>query len=351
MELITHSGPFQGDDALAYALLKLVYPNHVLVRTRDLEYISRAAQKDPSTRIIFDVGGIYNPSNFQFDHHGDRLENLPHYNSKSAAPMAACGLVFKTFKRQILEQVLLSCLPGEIGSSSSSASALEIDDAFCDLVYKNFIHDFDAIDNGVYNNNNSSDGMSIFLEKIGKSSKPDDDDDDNFQIGLAGNKYNMYAHLATCVNLMNIPNCSDAELNKTRFCTVAVMLETIFCAIVYTLWHRYTFKQTVKRSGSFAVYLDTTSPKCSPYNGIFHVYRDHQSNYCVYTSNKNVKLPDAVPSKEFVFLHQNRFVCKYKNLNDFQSYIQRIVDKHCYSAEERQCIVEFVVSQIQDTTI
>lgn len=131
MELITHSGPFQADDAFAYAMLTLIFPKHVLIRSRDPRIVSHA---DPSKRVIFDVGGVYNQHNYQFDHHYESAQNLPRYNEKSVAPMSACGLIYKTFHKTIIREIM------------GDAVAAKIDESFYDLVYSHFIHDFDAVD-------------------------------------------------------------------------------------------------------------------------------------------------------------------------------------------------------------
>ena len=58
MKIVTHSGKFHADDVLAWSLLCQFHPekDHLsLQRTRDESIIEGAD-------IVFDVGGIYNPS-------------------------------------------------------------------------------------------------------------------------------------------------------------------------------------------------------------------------------------------------------------------------------------------------
>jgi len=63
MQAATHSGKFHADDVLAWALLsQFIQEDITLIRTRDPQLLNRAD-------IVFDVGGIYDPSQKLFDHH------------------------------------------------------------------------------------------------------------------------------------------------------------------------------------------------------------------------------------------------------------------------------------------
>ena len=63
MLAVTHSGKFHADDVLAWALIRTFFaPDAELIRTRD-EMIMHNAD------IVFDVGGIFDPTTMRFDHH------------------------------------------------------------------------------------------------------------------------------------------------------------------------------------------------------------------------------------------------------------------------------------------
>ena len=86
--LITHSGTFHADDVLAYTVLKDLFPEAKLVRTRDEKVLQ--AGKDSNTVgnkncIIFDVGGEHNIHRDLFDHH------------QANAPMRQDGTPFSSF--------------------------------------------------------------------------------------------------------------------------------------------------------------------------------------------------------------------------------------------------------------
>lgn len=95
-KLVTHNGGFHADDVVAYAILQLVLEKrgeiYQLFRTRDQEIMD-------SADIVFDVGNIYDPITYRYDHHqvgraGSR-DNGIHY--------AAAGLVWKHFGRELCE--------------------------------------------------------------------------------------------------------------------------------------------------------------------------------------------------------------------------------------------------------
>lgn len=74
--IATHNGNFHADDVFSIAALKNIFPSFKLIRTRNLEVISKAD-------IVIDVGGEYEPDNGRFDHHqrggaGERENGIPY---------------------------------------------------------------------------------------------------------------------------------------------------------------------------------------------------------------------------------------------------------------------------------
>ncbi len=74
--IATHNGNFHADDVFSIAALKNIFPSFELIRTRDLELISKA-------NIVIDVGGEYDPDAGRFDHHqrggaGERENGIPY---------------------------------------------------------------------------------------------------------------------------------------------------------------------------------------------------------------------------------------------------------------------------------
>jgi len=74
--IVTHNGNFHADDVFSVAAFKSIFPSFKLIRTRDLDLISKAD-------IVIDVGGEYDPESDRFDHHqrggaGERENGIPY---------------------------------------------------------------------------------------------------------------------------------------------------------------------------------------------------------------------------------------------------------------------------------
>jgi uncharacterized UPF0160 family protein len=86
MLIATHGGKFHADDAWAVAVLKILYPDAGLVRTRDMAIIDKAD-------FAIDVGGVWDPASGRFDHHQKGFEGA----RSSGVPYASAGLVWKEY--------------------------------------------------------------------------------------------------------------------------------------------------------------------------------------------------------------------------------------------------------------
>ena len=86
MLIATHGGKFHADDAWAVAVLKILFPDAGLVRTRDAAIID-------SADFAIDVGGVWDPASGRFDHHQKGFEGA----RNSGVPYASAGLVWKEF--------------------------------------------------------------------------------------------------------------------------------------------------------------------------------------------------------------------------------------------------------------
>jgi uncharacterized UPF0160 family protein len=86
--IVAHDGTFHTDDVCAVAILCLVFKDKQLeiIRTRDEEKIE-------SADIAVDIGGIYDPSIYRFDHHQREGAGV----RENGVPYASAGLVWNTF--------------------------------------------------------------------------------------------------------------------------------------------------------------------------------------------------------------------------------------------------------------
>ncbi|WFD36721.1 hypothetical protein MCUN1_003608 [Malassezia cuniculi] len=128
--IVTHSGVFHADDALAVSLLTKLpsLRDAQLIRTRDPAQIERGS-------VVVDVGAEYDPERHRYDHHQRGFFETFSENHK--IKLSSAGLVWKHFGRDILLAYLGS----------------RVDERHVDILYTKMYDDFveaiDAIDNGI----------------------------------------------------------------------------------------------------------------------------------------------------------------------------------------------------------
>jgi uncharacterized UPF0160 family protein len=90
--LVTHSGGFHADELLSSVVLTRLFPVARIIRSRAPEWIAPG-----SDRIIYDVGGAYDPDAGIFDHHqrGAPLRD-------DGQPFSSFGLIWRRFGRDYL---------------------------------------------------------------------------------------------------------------------------------------------------------------------------------------------------------------------------------------------------------
>lgn len=79
--LITHSGAFHADEVLAYVVLRDLFPEAALTRTRNTALLDAAGEES----IMFDVGLVFDPARGRFDHH------------QIGAPLRPDGICYSSF--------------------------------------------------------------------------------------------------------------------------------------------------------------------------------------------------------------------------------------------------------------
>lgn len=119
----THDGTYHADDVMASAIITLAFPDSIIttVRTRNHKELA-------SCDIVFDVGGTYDTTKGQFDHHmrmgaGKRVNGVPY---------SSAGLLWKYYGYGICERLF---------------SGTDTEQMF-DAVDASLIQPIDAIDNG-----------------------------------------------------------------------------------------------------------------------------------------------------------------------------------------------------------
>lgn len=127
----THSGVFHCDELLGTYMLQLLLPDSVVVRSRENDQLKNCD-------IVIDVGNVYDPKKYLFDHHQRGFEEsmstiLP--NKPWKTKLSSAGLVYCHFGIDVIKRVV-----GETDDVKV--------EAVYDHIYENFIQEIDAIDNG-----------------------------------------------------------------------------------------------------------------------------------------------------------------------------------------------------------
>ncbi|KAF7683658.1 UPF0160 protein [Astathelohania contejeani] len=126
MKLITHDEKFHLDEVLSSVILKRIYPDAKITRSRNNEIIN-------SGDIVYDVGGIFDPTKKRFDHHQPTFHETysPKYNIK----LSSSGLIYKYFTDEFFKTY---------GVESTHEHYKEL----VEEVYETYFLSADAHDNG-----------------------------------------------------------------------------------------------------------------------------------------------------------------------------------------------------------
>jgi len=127
MKVTTHNGQFHADEVTAYTIIRKIFPQCKLIRTRDENIIEEA-------NIAIDVGQIYDPENNRFDHHQQGCHER--FNRNVIIDMSSAGMVYKKFGKELIEKYL---------KENIDINGLH---TLYQNIYHKFILEIDAIDNG-----------------------------------------------------------------------------------------------------------------------------------------------------------------------------------------------------------
>ena len=90
--IATHNGNFHADDVFSIAAFKMLLPSFKLIRTRDLELITKAD-------IVLDVGGVYDADADRFDHH----QRGGAGGRENGVPFSSFGLIWQKYGLEICQ--------------------------------------------------------------------------------------------------------------------------------------------------------------------------------------------------------------------------------------------------------
>ena len=159
MIILTHSNRFHTDDVMAVMMCLLLFPNAIVIRTRNKKLFDLAD-------IVLDVGGIYDFENNRYDHHQpDCIET--YFMCKTL--LSSAGMLFKYYSAQILmaiigeEEFKRSCkdiLVIQENNKEDKLTEEEYNNTYklimgimTNYIYHNMIKEIDAADNGEFSGN------------------------------------------------------------------------------------------------------------------------------------------------------------------------------------------------------
>lgn len=116
MLIVTHGGKFHADDAWAVAVLKILFPESEVVRTRDPAVIEAAD-------FAIDVGGVWEPASGRFDHHQKGFS----VSRSSGVPYASAGLVWKEYGARCVSTLAAAHAGQQLGDNDALQIAYAID--------------------------------------------------------------------------------------------------------------------------------------------------------------------------------------------------------------------------------
>lgn len=128
IKLVTHDGSFHTDEVTATAVLRIIFKDVEIIRTRDVKEIEKGD-------IVYDVGAKYDGKKF-FDHHQRSFNSF--FSENFDVKQSSAGLIFKHFHEKLFE---------EFGINLNNYSELERK-RIVDETYKAYFMGLDAIDNG-----------------------------------------------------------------------------------------------------------------------------------------------------------------------------------------------------------
>ncbi len=164
--LVTHSGGFHADELMSSVVLTKLFPAARIVRSRSPEWIAPAAD-----RIVYDVGGTFDPELRIFDHH---QRGAP--VREDGRPFSSFGLIWRQYGMDYL---------AALGVPAERAAAVHA--AFD----RKFVLPIDLVDNGAIDPSIAGELAGLTLPALFDTLKPsfdargEDADERAFHAALA----------------------------------------------------------------------------------------------------------------------------------------------------------------------
>lgn len=145
--LVTHSGGFHADEVLSTVVLKRLFPQAKVIRSREEEWITPAPD-----RIIYDEGRAYDPQRRIFDHHQRGAPLRP-----DGQPYSSFGLIWRHFGADYL---------ASLGVAAGHGAAVQ------ERIDGRFVLPVDLMDNGALDPGTAGMLADLTLPVLIESLKP-----------------------------------------------------------------------------------------------------------------------------------------------------------------------------------
>lgn len=135
--IVTHDGNFHADDVSSIAILMMLFPDSVVLRTRNPRDIAAAD-------IRVDIGGVYDVATGNFDHHQKDFHEKhdpPSARFMEGPKKASTGLIWDHYGKDMIRKVLDNC---------AWEYTDEVIQNIFNLIKRNFIIPVDISDNNQY---------------------------------------------------------------------------------------------------------------------------------------------------------------------------------------------------------
>lgn len=290
--LITHNGSFHADEILSYIVLKKIFPEHELIRTRDMETIKTGD-------IIFDVGGKFDPAENYFDHH---MNDGP--VRKNGVKYSSAGLIWRFFAYQYISKNEI------INSNSINDLIIDLDEKVFQLI--------DKVDNGQIE---KVEGL-ISIQRAVSSFAPSWDSQETFDHCFIKavdwmerwfeNEFNR------AVSKLRAEKSVCASFENRKYNRILILDE-------FKPWGEVLFKHGLDQLIDYVVFYDESNDnwriQCvPPEEGSFHQKKPLPEEWTGLTNQKLSRIV-GVP---MVFCHPGRFIAGFENIEDLDTIIEQL---------------------------
>lgn len=228
MIIQTHNGKIHADETVAIALLINYYNKKnyevTVLRSRDPAYFY-------DSDILVDVGGIYDPDNFRFDHHQSDFHEK--WTENSETHLSSAGLIWRHYGKEIVE-MYLDANSNEFDCDENYND--EIITEIVNLIYEKLFLEIDANDNGILLQSSSINIPDIINSMNCEDTSNDEIQKENFNkaIELVNTildikfKEIIKSYFNFPTDLEKVRSIVDMQVSERQYLIVSEKIPTIF---------------------------------------------------------------------------------------------------------------------------